>query len=49
LIEVKLENSNPAFESLFRIGNDEYQNVFEIVNKTNKIFKEANNLLKSIK
>jgi len=49
LFDIKMENNNPAFENLFRLGNKDYENIFEIVNKNNSIFKNANDLLKSIK
>lgn len=48
-LDVKLENSKPAFEELFKLGNSEYNNIFEIVNKTNNVFRNANDVLKSIK
>ena len=47
--DVRLENNSSLFESFFRLGNNECQNIFEIVNKTNKVFKSTNDLLRSIK
>jgi hypothetical protein len=48
-VDVKLQNCNPAFEASFKLGNNEYNKIFEIVNKTNNVFKSANDVLRSIK
>lgn len=47
--DVKMQNTRPAFEALFKVGNNEYNNIFDFVNKTNNVFKNANEVLKSIK
>lgn len=48
-IDVKLHDRNPAFEAIFKLGNNECNNIFEIVSKTNNVFRSANDLLKSVK
>ncbi len=48
-LDVKLLDNNPAFESLFKLGISEYNNIFEIVSKTNNVFRNANDVLKSVK
>ncbi len=39
-----MENSDTTFENLFRLGDKEYSNIFEKINQTNAVFKNANDL-----
>jgi hypothetical protein len=47
--DLRKEIKPSPFEALFKLEGKNCENMFEIVNRTNKIFNDACNILKSIK